>query len=265
MEDTASRGIQAFIADVVERGGKAVRLTHSRRNPVQVWGDDGTSCIVRVRSKLSGDWQARKQDESLDDDDTGSRFWVFVDLASSPEEFFVVPSSEVADDIRAEVDLWMMDTPGRTRTGHHAIPLSRVAHGRGRWDLLGLAGEKDPSRYSDAQRATTAATLRADAAARASARKKPAKATAALEELIDTRLEVVADFEGYRLVGRFDPDTQTLEIMRGPMQGRRFPDPTTAATAVASHISGDIETHDGWEFWRTEQGDRIPMGQNSIR
>lgn len=107
--------------------------------------------------------------------------------------------------------------------------------------------------------------MRADAVARASARKKPAKATAALEELIDTRLEVVADFEGYRLVGRFDPDTQTLEIMRGPMQGRRFPDPTTAATAVASHISGDIETHDGWEFWRTEQGDRIPMGQNSIR
>ncbi len=105
MEDTASRGIQAFIADVVERGGKAVRLTHSRRNPVQVWGDDGTSCIVRVRSKLSGDWQARKQDESLDDDDTGSQFWVFVDLASSPEEFFVVPSSEVADDIRAEVDV----------------------------------------------------------------------------------------------------------------------------------------------------------------
>ncbi|MDV7245172.1 MULTISPECIES: hypothetical protein [Rhodococcus] len=264
MEDTASRGIQAFIADVTERGGKAVRLTHSRRNPVQVWGDDGQSRIVRVRSKLSGDWQARKQDESLDDDDTGSQFWVFVDLASEPHEFFVVPSAEVADDIRAEVDLWMMDTPGRTRTGHHAIPLSRVAHGRGRWDLLGLSGAKDPSLYSDAQRAKTAEALHADALARTNARKKPAKAAALLDEVIDTRLEVVADFEGYRLVGRFDSDTHSLEIVRGPMQGRRFPDPTTAASAVASHISGDVETHDGWSFWRTEQGERIDLRQNSI-
>ncbi|WP_072688319.1 hypothetical protein [Rhodococcus marinonascens] len=262
MEDTASRGIQAFIADVVERGGRAVRLTHSRRNPVQVWGDDGNSCIVRVRSKLSGDWQARKQDESLDDDDTGSQFWVFVDLASSPEEFFIVPSAEVADDIRAEVDLWMMDTPGRSRTGHHAIPLGRVAHGRGRWDLLGLAGEKDPTRYSDAQRAKTAETLAAEALARKNARKRPKKTPALEDEVVDTRLVVVADFGGYRLVARFDPNTQSLEIMRGPMQGRRFPDPTAAATAVASHISGDVETCDGREFWRTEHGERIPMGQN---
>ncbi len=129
-------------------GGKAVRLTHSRRNPVEVTGADGVSRIVRVRSKLDGDWQARRQDESLESDDTRSEFWVFVDLAADPHEFYMLPSNEVADDIRAEVDLWIMDSPpGRNRTGHHAIPRGRVVHGHDRWDALGLAAVKDPSIY----------------------------------------------------------------------------------------------------------------------
>lgn len=257
VEDTASRGIQAFIADVVQRGGKAARLTHSRRNPVQVWGDNGASCVVRVRSKLSGDWQARKQDESIESDDTGSQYWVFVDLASSPQEFFMVPSAEVADDIRAEVDLWMMDTPGRTRTGHHAIPLNRIAHGRDRWDLLGLGGAKDPSRYVDGH-VHQAEAKRADS--RSKAVKRPVKAVAALDEVFDPRLQVVADCQGYRLVGKFDPTTKSLEITRGPMEGRRFQDPTAAASAVASHISGDVEVCDGWTFWLLDLPTRVPLG-----
>lgn len=259
MEDTASRGIHAFIADVVQRGGEAKRLTHSRRNPVQVWGESGESCVVRVRSKLSGDWQARKQDESLDDDDTGSQFWVFVDLATSPEEFFVIPSAEIADDIRAEVDLWMMDTPGRTRTGHHAIGLRRIAHGRDRWDLLGLKGSKDPSLYADSK--AERAKARHDDKRAGATRRAPAK-TAVAEEVVDPRVQVVADCEGYRLVARFDPATESIEITRGPMEGRRFPDPTTAATAVASHISGDVENRDGWVFWELDTPARLPLGKH---
>lgn len=258
MENTASQGIQAFIADVIQRGGRAVRLTHSRRNPVQVWGDNGDSCIVRVRSKLDGDWQARKQDGSLESDDTGSQFWVFVDLGSSPAGFFVLPSAEVAGDIRAEVDLWMMDAPGRTRTGSHAIPMSRIAHGRDRWDLLGLTSAKDPSRYTEAD-ATRAEEARV---ARSLARKKPIKVAAANPEVIDPRLPVLADWQGYRLTGKFDPKTNSLEITRGPMEGRRFPDPTAAANAVASHISGDVETCDGWTFWRMDLPERIPLGKH---
>lgn len=259
MEDTASRGIHAFIADVVQRGGKAKRLTHSRRNPVQVWNEAGDSCVVRVRSKLAGDWQARKQDESLEDDDTGSHYWVFVDLAASPEEFFVIPSADVADDIRAEVDLWMMDTPGRTRTGHHAIGLARVAHGRDRWDLLGLTGAKDPSRYANVD-ADRAAAHHDDK--RSGAGRKVSKPAPVVDEVVDPRLQVVADCEGYRLVAMFDPRSYGLEIMRGPMEGRRFPDPTTAASAVASHISGDAEDRDGWVFWEIDTPARLPLGKH---
>ncbi|MGC0363062.1 hypothetical protein ABH922_001046 [Rhodococcus sp. 27YEA15] len=252
MEDTASRGINAFIGEVTQRGGKAVRLTHSRRNPVQVTGDDGSVRIVRVRSKLDGDWQARRQDESLDSDDTRSEFWVFVDLAVEPHEFFVLPSVEVADDIRAEVDLWIMDSPGRTRTGHHAIPRGRVVHGRDRWDVLALAAVKDPSIHVEPPKATKRASLPAAA-------KKRRSGGVEEVEVVDVRIEVTADCHGYRWVGRFDEVTEVMEIVQGPMQGRRFPSPTAAANAVTGHISGDTESHDGWSFWaigRTALGSR---------
>ncbi|MER2223738.1 MAG: hypothetical protein ABS976_19320, partial [Rhodococcus sp. (in: high G+C Gram-positive bacteria)] len=68
-------------------------------------------------------------------------------------------------------------------------------------------------------------------------------------EVVDNRLEMTADCHGYRWVGRFDETTEVVEIMRGPMEGRRFPDPTAAANAVTGHISGDTESHDGWSFW----------------
>lgn len=242
MEDTASRGINAFISEATQRGGKAVRLTHSRRNPVQVTGADGTSRIVRVRSKLEGDWQARRQDESLESDDTRSEFWVFVDLAADPHEFFMLPSNEVADDIRAEVDLWIMDSPGRNRTGHHAIPRGRVVHGHDRWDALGLAAVKDPSIHVETP---VAAKRKASPVA---AKKRRASGVEEIE-VVDNRLEMTADCHGYRWVGRFDETTEVVEIMRGPMEGRRFPDPTAAANAVTGHISGDTESHDGWSFW----------------
>ncbi len=255
MEDVSEQGIRAFIGAVVLRGGRAERLTTSRRNPVQVWAVDGSSCIVRVRSKAAGDWKARRQDESLASDDTGSSYWVFVDLAVQDPAFFMVSSEEMAADIKGEVDLWVQDSPLRTRTGHHAIAVGRVQHGRDKWSLLGLHHAADPgleeaALSASAHRATS--TVRRTSAKRASA--------AALEEVVDVRVRVVADFDGYRLSARFDPTNERVEIMRGPMEGRRFEDPTEAASAVATHISGDVEFRDGWKFWQLDTPDRESLG-----
>ncbi|AYJ50726.1 hypothetical protein [Rhodococcus sp. P1Y] len=249
MEDVSEQGIRAFIRAVVMHGGRAERLTTSRRNPVQVWGVDGSSCIVRVRSKAAGDWKARRQDESLATDDTGSLYWVFVDMGQSEPAFFMVSSEEMAADIKGEVDLWVQESPLRTRTGHHAIALGRVQHGRDRWALLGLNADADPAL---AEAAHSAASHRVTKVVR----RTGAKRVALVEEVIDLRVRVVADFDGYRLSARFDPDSQRLEIVQGPMEGRRFEDPTEAASAVATHISGDVEVLDGWKFWELDTPER---------
>lgn len=258
MHDTAGRGIQAFISEVIQRGGRAERLDHLPRNPVEVRGADGSSRIVRVRTRIDGDWQARRQDALPDTDDTGSQFWVFVDLGSDPPGYFVLPSDEVAAGIAAEVDLWMADVPGRTHTGSHAIPLSSVVHGKDCWDLLGLAAAKDTTLYTD----DDAAEAEAERRARNRAKKAGAGAvrkSAEPEAVEDLRLRVIADRGGYRVKGRFDPATGVLEITAGPMEGRRFPDPTTAAGAVASYISGDTETCDGGTSWRLDQPESTPL------
>ncbi len=253
MEDVSEQGIRAFVEAVVMRGGRAERLATSRRNPVRVWGVDGSSCVVRVRSKAAGDWKARRQDESLETDDTDSSYWVFVDLAQSAPSFFMVSSEEMAADIKGEVDLWVQDSPLRTRTGHHAIAVGRVEHGRNKWALLGLHSTADDS-LAEAGKAAAVHT------ARTAVRRAGKKRTVEVEEFVDTRVPVVADFDGYRLCARFDPTSGRLEIMQGPMLGRRFEDPTEAASAVATHISGDVEVRDGWTFWQLETPEREPLG-----
>lgn len=253
MEDVSEQGIRAFVQAVVMRGGRAERLATSRRNPVRVWGVDGSSCVVRVRSKASGDWKARRQDESLETDDTNSSYWVFVDIAQPEPAFFMVSSEEMAADIKGEVDLWVQESPLRTRTGHHGIALGRVAHGRDKWSMLGLHLSADQG-LAEAGRAAAVHT------ARTTVRRSGTKRAAAIEEFVDTRIRVVADFEGYRLCARFDPSSGRLEIVQGPMQGRRFDDPTQAASAVATHISGDVEVRDGWTFWQLETQEREPLG-----
>lgn len=251
MEDASETGIRAFINAVAQHGGSAKRLTTSRRNPVQVWSVNGESCVVRVRSKTTGDWKARRQDESLASDDTGSSYWVFVDLSSSDPLFYMVSSEEMAADIKGEVDLWVQDSPLRTRTGHHAISVARVAHGSERWDLLGLNHAADATLVPGPDSMGTRAPKRAPA--------RKASKVVVDEAEVDTRLEVIADCEGYRLSGRFDPATHRLEITRGPMEGRRFDDPTSAASAVATHISGDVEVRDGWTFWELDTPDRLSL------
>ncbi|WP_338886107.1 hypothetical protein [Rhodococcus sovatensis] len=252
MEDVSEQGIRAFISAVVMHGGRAERLTTSRRNPVRVWAVDGSSCVVRVRSKAAGDWKARRQDESLASDDTGSLYWVFVDLGKSEPDFFMVSSEEMAADIKGEVDLWVQESPLRTRTGHHAIAVGRVQHGHNKWAALGLNAEADPELAEEARSASSHRIGKV-------VRRAGTKRVAAVEEVIDLRLRVVADFDGYRLSARFDPTSTRLEIVQGPMEGRRFEDPTEAASAVATHISGDVEVLDGWDFWELDTPERQPI------
>ncbi|QCQ90476.1 hypothetical protein [Rhodococcus sp. SGAir0479] len=133
---TAERGITWFIEQVRNRGGEASRVTGTLRTAVRVVIPGCAPVVVRVKTRTGGTWQATKKDENLRTDDTGAKFWAFVDLSVAPTEVFILPAAEVAAGIRRATDAWIARDPSRRRTGHHAIELARIAHGRGRWDLL---------------------------------------------------------------------------------------------------------------------------------
>ncbi|MBC2639083.1 MULTISPECIES: hypothetical protein [unclassified Rhodococcus (in: high G+C Gram-positive bacteria)] len=74
----------------------------------------------------------------LASDDTGAEFWAFVDLSTSSKSIYILAAEDVAEGISRATDAWVARDPRRERKGHHAIELERVAHGKNRWDLLGL-------------------------------------------------------------------------------------------------------------------------------
>ncbi len=243
MKETATLGLQAFITDVVQRGGRAVPVADSNRGAVRVWGTGGDSYVVQVRAKAGGNWSASRRDAALNSD-AGAQYWAFVDIGSTPRETFIMPAEEIAADIRCEVDAWLAERPGRTPSGHISIAIDRVAHRRARWDLLGISASADTS--------VAPVELDLDALGYTPPPATKRSVAAVVEEEIDYRLRFVADFEGYRIVALLEESTQQMEIVDGPMQGRRFENPTVAASAVASFVSGDVEKRDGATFWRAE-------------
>ena len=135
---TADLGIGWFLKAVRAKGAHGERVTTSRRTAVRVIRPGASPLIVRVKTRTAGTWQAQKSDESLANDDTGADFWAFVDLSTSSKSIYILAAKDVADGIRRATDVWVARDPRRERKGHHAIELDRVAHGRNRWDLLGL-------------------------------------------------------------------------------------------------------------------------------
>lgn len=135
---TSDRGISWLLHMIRKRGAQCGPIESSRRTALWVSTTGGNRIHVRVKSRTAGTWQAQKNDENLSLDDTGSRFWAFVDLAGAEPAVYILHSTEVAAGIRKANDEWVARDRSRERTGHHAIELSRISHGRDRWDLLGL-------------------------------------------------------------------------------------------------------------------------------
>ncbi|MGX7724217.1 hypothetical protein [Rhodococcus sp. 5G237] len=238
MGDIVRQGVVAFLAEVLARGGRAEPIPGQR--DVRVQGADGSERVVRVCSTASDPWLARRRDGVPAADGAGVSHWVFVDLAPVVPEFYVVDADDIEAGIEEEVALWLADRPGRTPTGSHPIQRSNVVHGHDHWDLLGLDTVKDPDHDAAP---VPAARVRAE---------RPAVRTVAEPEVVDERRAVVADIGGYRVQGRLDPASGTLEITRGPMEGRRFPDAVTAARALVTFFDDHETVPDGDTFWRSE-------------
>ena len=135
---TADLGIEWFLKAVRAKGAHGERVTSSRRTAVRIIRPGASPLVVRVKTRTAGTWQAQKSDESLASDDTGAEFWAFVDLSTSSKSIYILAAKDVAEGIRRATDAWVARDPRRERKGHHAIELDRVAHGKNRWDLIGL-------------------------------------------------------------------------------------------------------------------------------
>ncbi|MCD2116672.1 MULTISPECIES: hypothetical protein [Rhodococcus] len=238
MGDIVRQGVAAFVAEVLARGGRAELIPGQR--DVRVQGADGSERVVRVCSTASDPWLARRRDGVPAADGAGVSYWVFVDLAPELPEFHVVDADDIEGGIEEEVALWLADRPGRTPTGSHPIQRSNVVHGQDHWDLLGLDAVKDPDH--DAAPVPAAAVRVA----------RPATPAVVEPDTDDGRLAVVADIGGYRVQGRVDLVSGTLEINRGPMEGRRFPDAAAAAQALVTFFDDHETVPDGDTFWRSE-------------
>ncbi len=238
MGDIVRQGVVAFVAEVLARGGRAEPIPGQR--DVRVHGADGSERVVRVCSTASGPWLARRRDGVATVDGAGVSHWVFVDLAPAAPEFYVVDADDIEGGIEEEVALWLADRPGRTPTGSHPIQRSNVVHGHDHWDLLGLDTVKDPDHDAAP---VPAARVRAERPGRTYGRGTRGRRRAARSG------------GGHRRVsraGRLDPASGTLEITRGPMEGRRFPDAATAARALVTFFDDHETVPDGDTFWRSE-------------
>jgi hypothetical protein len=64
------------------------------------------------------------------------------------------------------------------------------------------------------------------------------------------RLAIHADYEGFRSNAYFEPTTERVEFVEGPLAGKSFKSPSGAARAVISHYKPEVDPNrNGWGFW----------------
>ncbi len=106
--------------------------SEGRRYRIRV-GRDATP--VQVFSRRSGDWQLDAEQPLVSDTEAV----VFVDFASSPPEFYVVPATEVRDDVRKRYEEFLERVgtrPNNPASRHYALRTSHIARWRSQWGVL---------------------------------------------------------------------------------------------------------------------------------
>lgn len=80
----------------------------------------------------------------------------------------------------------------------------------------------------------------------------------------DDRVGVCADYAGFRTKGLYDSLTGRIDVVAGPLEGRSFKTPSSAARAVVEHYKPGVSPQrNGWSFWMLDDGSSLPL--QSIR
>src|SRR3954451_2577563 len=141
---TNRAGESALLAQLERRGASAIEVVPGRRREVRFIGG-GRSYALRIKARRAGTWQPGTNDgQPRSEESTPSRFWVFVDLAVRPPDFYVVPEWWAQNDIYHEHQAYLArhggHRAGNPASTHHALGVERIAPWLDRWDLLGFPG-----------------------------------------------------------------------------------------------------------------------------
>jgi hypothetical protein len=70
----------------------------------------------------------------------------------------------------------------------------------------------------------------------------------------DGKVPIHADYEGFRNNALFDPATERVDFVEGPLAGQSFKSPSGAAVAVVKHHNPDVDPNrNGWSFWTVSE------------
>lgn len=137
---TAARG-RAAVADELRRRGWKVRdeLVSGRHRLVIEKYSRRTR--VRVSSKTRGTWQtSTREGAAVAEPEHHGRWWVFVDLAPTQSEFFVVPEAWMVEDIHARHQDYLARHGGTRAVSadstHHSVHRSRIERWRDGWHSM---------------------------------------------------------------------------------------------------------------------------------
>ena len=135
----AAHARQLVRDEITRRGGTAREVRVGLRTEIHMNGPHGPRQL-RVVSRRRGDWQSsiREGDVAAEAD----RFWVFVDLSTTPVGFHIGAEEEVVHGIRTRHEEYLRRNGGRrvqnNASLHCAIRLRDIEGFARRWDLLGL-------------------------------------------------------------------------------------------------------------------------------
>lgn len=133
-------------AEIHRRGGYAVTFSGNMKG-IDLLASDAEhkrKISIQVKAKTSGTWHANlaRDAHKRDEDPAEEKFWIFVDLGAEQPAFYIAPAWWVENDISQAHSAYLERNGGKrvvnNDSQHHAIPLSRIAHWRDRWDLLGI-------------------------------------------------------------------------------------------------------------------------------
>jgi hypothetical protein len=144
-QQVGAAGEHYVAAEIHRRGGYAVTFSGNMRD-IDLLASDATHdrvVTIQVKTKTAGTWQtSTKRAVKGREPEVETKYWVLVDLGKEYPEFYIVPRWWMENDIHEAHSKYLAEAGGhRVRNDastHHAIPKSRIAEWKDRWDVLGL-------------------------------------------------------------------------------------------------------------------------------